>query len=38
MTVKSEAASYLRTGVYAWSVGIPFYVLWKAGSKLAEKL
>jgi uncharacterized MAPEG superfamily protein len=38
MTVKSEAASYLRTGAYAWSVGIPLYVLWKAGTRLAERI
>ncbi len=37
MTVRSEAASYLRSAVYVWSVGIPFYVLWKAGGKLAER-
>ncbi|KIW18518.1 hypothetical protein PV08_02806 [Exophiala spinifera] len=35
MTVRSEAASYLRTAVYFYSVGIPFYVLWKAGQKAA---
>jgi uncharacterized MAPEG superfamily protein len=35
MTVRSEKASYLRSAVYFWSVGIPFYVLWKAGSNLA---
>ena len=38
MTAKSEAASYLRTGVYAWSIGIPMYVLWKAGNRLAENI
>lgn len=38
MTVKSEAASYLRTGAYAWSLGIPLYVLWKAGNRLAEQV
>ncbi|KAJ9640632.1 hypothetical protein H2204_003261 [Knufia peltigerae] len=35
MTVRSEAASYLRSAVYFYSVGIPFYVLWKAGWKVA---
>ncbi|KAK4939079.1 hypothetical protein LTR10_020565 [Elasticomyces elasticus] len=35
MTVKSEKASYLRSAVYFYSVGIPFYVLWKAGWKMA---
>lgn len=38
MTARSEAASYLRTGVYTWSVGIPFYVLWKAGNRLVEQI
>ena len=38
MTVKSEAASYLRTGAYAWSLAIPLYVLWKAGNRLAEQV
>jgi hypothetical protein len=36
MTVTSEAASYLRSGAYAWSLGIPLYVLWRAGNRLAE--
>jgi hypothetical protein len=34
MTARSEAVSYLRSGVYAWSVGIPFYGLWKAANLL----
>jgi hypothetical protein len=38
MGVKSEAASYLRSAAYAWSVGIPLYVLWKAGTRLAESI
>lgn len=38
MTVKSEAASYLRTGVWAWGMSIPLYVLWKAGNKLSENV
>jgi uncharacterized MAPEG superfamily protein len=38
MTVKTEAASYLRSGAYFWSISIPFYVLWKAGGRLAEKM
>lgn len=36
LTAQSEKASYLRTAVYTWSVGIPFYVLWKAGWKVAK--
>ena len=33
MTVRSsEAASYLRTGVWAWSVAIPIYGLVRAGN------
>lgn len=35
MAVRSEAASYLRSAVYFYSIGIPFYVLWKAGCKVA---
>lgn len=38
MTVKSEAASYLRSTAYAWSLGIPLYVLWNAGNRLAERV
>ncbi len=34
MTVRSEAASYLRSGVYAWSVAIPIYWLIRAASVL----
>jgi hypothetical protein len=36
VTVQSEKTSYLRSAAYFWSVGIPFYVLWKAGWKMAE--
>jgi uncharacterized MAPEG superfamily protein len=32
MTVRSEAASYLRTGVWVWSVVIPIYGLIRAGN------
>ena len=38
MTVKTETASYLRTGAYAWSLSIPLYVLWKAGSRLSNSV
>ncbi|KAF3396382.1 hypothetical protein F1880_006756 [Penicillium rolfsii] len=30
MGVKSEAASYLRTGLWAWSISIPILVLFKS--------
>ncbi|KIX99749.1 uncharacterized protein Z520_04385 [Fonsecaea multimorphosa CBS 102226] len=36
MTVRSERASYLRSAVWAWSVGIPVYVLWKAGMRCVD--
>ncbi|EXJ67673.1 uncharacterized protein A1O5_09019 [Cladophialophora psammophila CBS 110553] len=36
MTVRSERASYLRSAVWAWSVGIPAYVLWKAGWRIVD--
>ncbi|KAK2804516.1 hypothetical protein FQN50_006591 [Emmonsiellopsis sp. PD_5] len=36
MGVKSEAASYLRTGVWAWSVGLPIWGIIKAGRAMAE--
>ncbi|OAX78722.1 hypothetical protein ACJ72_06967 [Emergomyces africanus] len=35
MGVRSEGLSYLRTGVWAWSIGLPLYVLIKAGRALA---
>ncbi|EEH10909.1 conserved hypothetical protein [Histoplasma capsulatum G186AR] len=35
MGVKSEGLSYLRTGVWAWSIGLPLYGLVKAGRALA---
>ncbi|KAJ5818084.1 hypothetical protein N7474_003675 [Penicillium riverlandense] len=34
MGVRSEAASYLRTGVWAWSISIPIWALYKAGKSL----
>jgi uncharacterized MAPEG superfamily protein len=34
MAVRNEPMSYLRSGVYVWSVGIPIYLLIKAGGKL----
>jgi uncharacterized MAPEG superfamily protein len=37
MTVKSEAASYLRSTAYAASVSVPLYVLWKAGNRIAAQ-
>ncbi|KAH0839126.1 hypothetical protein AYO21_04720 [Fonsecaea monophora] len=36
MTVRSEPASYLRSAVWTWSVGIPVYVLWKAGKNFVN--
>ncbi len=36
VTVQGEKASYLRSAAYFWSVGIPCYVLWKAGVKMAS--
>ncbi|OJD17623.1 hypothetical protein AJ78_02273 [Emergomyces pasteurianus Ep9510] len=36
MRVRSEGLSYLRTGVWAWSIGLPLYGLIKAGRALAE--
>lgn len=32
--VRSEAWSYLRTGLWAWSVGIPVWALLRAGGAL----
>ncbi|KAJ6009911.1 hypothetical protein N7499_004688 [Penicillium canescens] len=34
MGVRSEAASYLRTGVWAWSISLPIWALYKAGKAL----
>ncbi|KLJ07862.1 hypothetical protein EMPG_16644 [Blastomyces silverae] len=35
MGVRSEGLSYLRTGVWAWSIGLPLYGLIQAGRALA---
>ncbi|PGH11186.1 hypothetical protein AJ79_05028 [Helicocarpus griseus UAMH5409] len=35
MGVKSEGVSYLRTGVWAWSVGLPLWGLIKAGRAMS---
>lgn len=37
MVVRSEAASYLRTGVWAWSISIPILALYKAGKRLSPE-
>ncbi|TPX21150.1 hypothetical protein DIZ76_015104 [Coccidioides immitis] len=34
MGARSELMSYVRTGLYGWSVGIPLYVLIKAGNSM----
>ncbi|KAJ5461795.1 uncharacterized protein N7458_003347 [Penicillium daleae] len=34
MGVKSEAASYLRTGLWAWSISIPILVLLKSANAI----
>ncbi|KAK4580101.1 hypothetical protein LTR86_000303 [Recurvomyces mirabilis] len=33
MTVTNDIAALARTGVYAWSIGIPLVALWKAGNQ-----
>ncbi|KAK4891969.1 hypothetical protein LTR27_009496 [Elasticomyces elasticus] len=33
MTIKSDVVAYARTGVYAWSIGLPLMTLWRAGQK-----
>ncbi|KAK3615046.1 hypothetical protein LTR56_026836 [Elasticomyces elasticus] len=33
MTIKSDVVAYARTGVYAWSIGLPLITLWRAGQK-----
>ena len=38
MTVRGEAASYLRTGVWAWSVAIPIYGLIRAGNAINQNV
>ena len=30
--IKSNTLAYARTGVYAWSIGIPLMTLWRAGN------
>lgn len=37
MSVKSDLLSYSRTGVYAWSIGIPLVGLWRAGQAMAAQ-
>ncbi|KAJ5906992.1 uncharacterized protein N7473_003908 [Penicillium subrubescens] len=34
MGVKSEAASYLRTGLWAWSISVPILVLLKSANSI----
>ncbi|WEW59022.1 hypothetical protein PRK78_004490 [Emydomyces testavorans] len=34
MGARSEFMSYVRTGVYGWGIGIPIYVLIKAGNRV----
>lgn len=36
-TGRSERLSYARSGVYALGVGVPLWVLWKAGVKMNEE-
>ncbi|KAJ5222645.1 uncharacterized protein N7469_008885 [Penicillium citrinum] len=36
MGVKSELGSYLRTGIWAWSISIPIWVLVRAGNAINE--
>lgn len=38
MGVRNEAMSYLRTGVWAWSVSIPIWVLVRAGKMVNESV
>ena len=35
MGVRSEAASYLRTGIWAWSLSLPIMALYRAGKILS---
>lgn len=30
--IKGNRLAYARTGVYAWSIGIPLMTLWRAGN------
>ena len=36
MGIKSNALSYARTGVYAWSISIPIMCLWRAGKAIGQ--
>ena len=33
MTITNDTVAYARTGVYAWSIGIPLVTLWRAGQQ-----
>ncbi|KAK0899967.1 hypothetical protein LTR91_018872 [Friedmanniomyces endolithicus] len=33
MTITNDTVAYARTGVYAWSIGIPLVALWRAGQQ-----
>ncbi|KAK3115693.1 hypothetical protein LTR53_004709 [Teratosphaeriaceae sp. CCFEE 6253] len=34
-TITNDVVAYARTGVYAWSIGIPLVALWRAGQQVA---
>ncbi|OQE16715.1 hypothetical protein PENSTE_c023G00497 [Penicillium steckii] len=36
MGVKSELGSYLRTGIWAWSISIPIWLLLRAGNAIND--
>lgn len=36
MGIKSNVLSYARTGVYAWSIGVPIMCLWRAGNAMGK--
>ena len=34
-TITNDVVAYARTGVYAWSIGIPLVALWRAGKQIS---
>lgn len=36
--VKSNGLSYVRSGVYAWSIALPIMHLWRAGTAMSGEL
>jgi hypothetical protein len=38
MAVTHNTLAMARSGIYAWSIGIPLVALWQAGNRMAENV